>query len=157
MKTLICLKAASNRGKSTALCKLVNLLDLQDNVDVNNLENARNDCASICVWENCRIGIFSSGDSIDKVRSNLNTAIKEKCDITVLAIHGGTSEKYIRAHCDQNNIKLYIANPTYKADWINMNKTTIATDPDVQIAAPATAMGLLSIITSHISQQTIKL
>lgn len=146
MKAIIGVKAASNRGKTLAIVRATEILKSIPSIVCHEFSHNPKECACVCIWDGRKIGMFSDGDTTSAVKRNLDLA--KDCDITVLALHGGASEKYIRTEYAENDVRYLVTVPCYKNSWlVDMPNDQIDNDRDKNLVVDANAAQIISLIT----------
>lgn len=96
-KKIIAVSAASNKGKTTSVKKIVALLQNEyENGKLSNLLNPRLtvDVLYIFIIGKIKIGIASQGDKNDLIERNLKPLLDAECEIIICAVHTEKSGTY---------------------------------------------------------------
>lgn len=104
MQKIIALYASANKGKSTTLNKLIDLLEtVADNFEIS---RAKESMGYFEVWGK-KIVVCTPGDTQEIIKGNIKFTQKHECDIFITATRtkGGTTEE-IEKLTDKNSAQL---------------------------------------------------
>ena len=114
MKTILALRGAGNRGKSTTLCLLIGLIRKSYPNAIFEETRYKIDITIVITIDKTRVGIETQGDPNSRLQVSLQRFIKVKCKVVICACRSsGRTVEIVRE----------AANDGYQIKWFDKGQT----------------------------------